>query len=269
MRPIFRFAFLIGLSVASSAHADSALQYRLNGQSDTQSVLIKEGKVLIPGLDGADHHRDLLYDKGLSEAVLIDHKSQTYVKVNRETIERISRQTEPLQPLIAGLGAQLKNLTPEQRAKWQAMLGGVDLDKLAAASQASAPMHLTKEGQARQVGHFKCTPLSVRRGKDKVAEICLSEAAEIGLAADDYATFRSLLDFAQKVAKKTQGLSSLMGFSIPVVSVQEAPGVPVEIRSSGRQNAEKAQLASVASPSSTSVAMTVPDGYRSQELKLW
>lgn len=270
MRYFANLVSLLVLAATGGAHADSALQYRLNGQPDTHTVVIKDGKVLIPGVDGADHPRDLLYDRKLREAILIDHKSQTYVKVNKETVERISRQTEPLQPLLAGIGAQLKNLTPEQRAKWQSMLGGIDLDRVAAASQGSAPMHVAREGgAARKVGSFTCTPMTVVRGKDKVAEVCLSEATTLGLTEDDYATLRSLLDFAERLAKKTQGLSGLMGFSIPVVSVQEMPGIPVEIRSVGRKHAEQAQLASVDQRSEAAVAMTIPAGYRGEELKLW
>jgi len=269
MRYFAHLTFMLGFMALHGAQADSALQYRLNGQQDTRPILVKEGKVLIPGLDGANHARDLLYDRGLSEAVLIDHKAQTYVKVNKETIDRVSRQTEPLQPLLAGLGAQLKNLTPAQRAKWQGMLGGIDLDKVAAVSQSSKPMRITRDGHARKVGGFTCTPVTVLRGQDKVAEVCLSEATALGMTDDDYATLRSLLDFAQRVAKKTQGLSSLMGFSIPVVSVQEMPGIPVEIRSIGRKHTEQAQLASIDRPAGTTVAMTVPEGYRGEELKLW
>lgn len=269
MRYLAFLMTLLGVSGTAAVHADSALQYRLNGQEDIQPILIKGGKVLIPGLEGAGHHRDLLYDSGRSEAVLIDHKAHTYVKVNKETIERVSRQSEPLQPLLAGLGSQLKKLTPEQRAKWQGMLGGIDLDKLAAATQASSPMRLAKDGAPRKVGSFTCDPVMVLRGKDKVAEVCLSQADVVGLTADDYATLRSMLDFAQRVAKKTQGLSGLMGFSIPMVSVQDLPGVPVEIRSMGTRHTEKAQLASVDPSGSAAVAMTVPEGYRGEELKLW
>lgn len=260
---------VLGMLAAVSAQADSALQYRLNGQPDTHLILVKGGKVLIPNLDGADHHRDLLYDRNLREAVLIDHKAQTYVKVNKQTVDKVSRQTEPLLPLLAGLGSQLKNLTPEQRAKWQGMLGGVDLDKLAAATQTRAPMLLSKPGSTRTVGSYTCTPVTVQRGKDKVAEVCLSDATALGLTDDDYATLRSLLDFAERVAKKTQGLSNLMGFSIPVVEMESIPGIPVEIRSIGRKHPEQAQLASVGQPGDATVAMTVPEGYRGEDLKLW
>ena len=270
MQNWLRFTCISGLIAATCAHADSALQYRLNGQPDTHPIVIKEGKVLIPGVDGSAHRRDLLFDRNLSEAVLIDHQSQTYTKINKQTIERVTRQTEPLQPLLVGIGAQLKNLSPEQRAKWQSMLGGIDLDKLAAASQAGAPLRIAKSGPARKVGGYSCAPVMVRRGKEKVAEVCLSDATALGLTEDDYATVRSLLDFAERVGKKTQGLSSLMGFSIPVVSVDEMPGIPVEIRSIGRKRAEQAQLTSVERPSSdNAVAMSVPDGYRGQDLKLW
>ncbi|MCU0734713.1 MAG: hypothetical protein MUF20_04195 [Methylotetracoccus sp.] len=266
---IHRLWILTGFAVTSISSADSALNYRLNGSEILQPVLVKEGRVLIPGLDAQDR-RDFLFDRARGEAVVIDHKAQTFVTVNDQTIDRLSRQSEPLQPLIAGLGAQLGKLTPEQRAKWQSMLGGIDLDKVASAAKNNSAKRLTRRDGHRKVGAFDCDRVSVLSGRKKVAELCLSQAAALGLAAEDYATIRSLFDFAQHVAVKTKGFSSLMGWSIPVVSVEDIPGVPIEIRDlSGSSRADSLSLASIEPVVGNAGSMTIPEGYRREQLKLW
>lgn len=253
---------------AVPAGADSSLHYRLNGSEVVQEVVVKQGRVMIPSLDAKDR-RDFLFDRTRQEAVLIDHSRQTFIRVNDQTLDRLSRQSEPLKPLLAGLSSQLGKLTPEQRAKWQNMLGGVDLDKIASAAKNELPSHLARKAGARKVGSFSCESVSVLRGKQKVAELCISQADAIGLSADDYATIRSLFDFAEHLANKTRGFSSLMGISIPAVSVQEIPGIPVEIRDLSGPRHETYSLAQIASSAGDSVAMDVPQGYRSEQLNLW
>jgi hypothetical protein len=240
----------------------------VNSEESVQPVLVREGKILIQGVDGSER-KDLLFDRRRGEAILIDHKHQTFATVNEQAIERLSRQSEPLQPLLAGLGAQLGKLTPEQRAKWQSMLGGVDLQKVAEAASSSLPTHLTKGDRERKVGAFACESVTIVRGKKKLAEVCLSQAEVVGLSSDDYATLRSLFDFAQHLAAKTQGLSGLIGISIPVVAVQDMPGVPVEIRDLSSKHAGTLSLASVDPGALATAPMEVPSGYRSEDLKLW
>lgn len=248
--------------------ADSALQYRLKGRDVLQKILVKDGRVLIPALD-ADSQRDFLFDRNRSQAAVIDHRAQSFITVDDKAIERLRRQSEPLQPLLAGLGAQLKNLTPEQRAKWQSMFGGIDLEKVANASTRAAPAHLARGTRHQKVGAFECDRVTVLSGSKKLAELCLSQAETLGLPEDDYATLRSLFDFAQSMAAKTQGLSVLMGWSVPVIQVNEIPGVPVEIRGFNKLKNESLSLASIDTSKTDDHPMAIPDGYRHEPLKLW
>ncbi len=256
------------LAVSTFGEAASSLQYRLDGSDKLQPILVREGRVLIPGLD-AKHGRDLLFDRTRGEAVVIDHKTQTFVTVDDQAIDRISRQSEPLQPLIAGLAAQLGKLTPEQRAKWQDMLGGIDLDKFASAAKDTGPTRLARSGGHNKVGAFPCNRVTVLTGKKKLAELCISQADVLGLPAEDYATIRALFDFAQHLAVKTRGFSRLMGWSIPVVSIQDIPGVPIEIRDLSGQHRATLSLASVGPAAEDPMTMNIPPGYRRESLKLW
>lgn len=260
------------LALASSfapVHADSSLQYRLNGHDVLQQIVVKQGRVLIPGLN-ADPRRDFLFDRVRAQAAVIDHQARTFITVDDREVERLRRQSEPLQPLLAGLGAQLKNLTPEQRAKWQSMLGGLDLERVAKATTVTGPTHLSRGTKRQKVGSFECDTTTVLSGKRKLAEVCVTRADTLGVPEDDYATIRSLLDFAQNLAAKTQGISGLMGWSIPVIQIQDIPGVPVEIRGFDKLKNGTLSLASIdTAKSEIAPSMDIPPGYRHEPLKLW
>lgn len=264
-----RWIWAVIVAIPMLSEAASSLHYRLAGSSTVQPIVIKEGRVLIPGLDATDH-RDLLFDRSRDQAVVIDHKTQTFVTVDDQAIDRLSRQSEPLQPLIAGIGAQLGKLSSEQRAKWQSMLGGVDLEKVAnIANSSHAPTRVAKGERHFRVGAYDCDRLTVLTGKKKLAELCVSQADTLGLSAEDYATIRALFDFAQRLALKTRGFSSLMGWSIPVVSIEDIPGVPVEIRDLSGQHHATLSLASIEPAVQAADTMNIPEGYRREPLKLW
>lgn len=265
---LLALSMLALISSPTAVYAESALQYRLKGRDTLQKILVKEGRVLIPGLD-ADSRRDFLFDRDRSQAAVIDHGAQSFITVDDKAIERLRRQSEPLQPLLAGLGAQLKNLTPEQRAKWQGMLGGIDLERVASASTKTAPAHLARGTKHQKVGAFECERMTVLSGSKKLAEVCVSQAESLGLPEDDYVTLRSLFDFAQTMAAKTQGLSGLMGWSVPVIQVNEIPGVPVEIRGFNKLKNESLSLASIDTSKTDDHSMNIPPGYRHEPLKLW
>ncbi len=263
------FSLLALASSSTPVCADSSLQYRLNGHDALQQIVVREGRVLIPGLN-ADPQKDFLFDRGRAQAAVIDHQTRTFITVDDREVERLRRQSEPLQPLLAGLGAQWKNLTPEQRAKWQSMLGGLDLERFAKSTSAVGPTHLAHGKKHQKVGGFECDTTTVLSGKKKLAEVCVSRADALGVPEDDYATIRSLLDFAQNLAAKTQGLSGLMGWSIPVFQILDIPGVPVEIRGFDQHKNETLSLASIdtAKPE-IAPSMDIPQGYRHEPLKLW
>jgi hypothetical protein len=61
-----------------------------------------------------------------------------------------------------------------------------------------------------------------------------------------------------------------MGWSIPVIQIQDIPGVPVEIRGFDQHKNETLSLASVDSAKpEIAPSMDIPQGYRHEPLKLW
>jgi len=269
-RKLFNFALVANLFWLAPSQADSTIEFHVEeGQKKAvQPVVVKDGQIMVKGA-GGDRNLDIFYQRANERLVLIDHKKQRFTPITEEKIDQIARQTQDLQPVLQGLGDQLKKLSPKQRAKWEDMLGGISVDQLGSAKNPANNSRLVKTGQAKEVAGIRCEQLDVVQGSAKLAEVCLANPASMPLSADDYATIRSLLAFTQRIASKAQGFASQFGVSLPPVQLSDLAGVPVEMADFSGKRPTVMALNRIIDSVSPDDRLQIPAGYQPQELMLW
>jgi hypothetical protein len=262
---------ILGLAMfgLAPAHADSLIEYQVEtGKRNViQPVIIKNGTLLVKSA-GGDKNLDVLYERNSERLVLIDHKKQYFTPITDEKIGQIARQAEDVQPLLRGIGEQLRKLSPKQKAKWEDMLGGISLDRFDAAKREAESTKLQKTGTGRTVGGVSCEEMNVIKHGAATAEFCLADPTALKLPADDAATIRSLIAFTQRLARKAQGLTQF-GIELPGGDLSNLAGIPVQMREFGGKHPVAMTLSRVSDETVASDALKVPEGYRAQSLKLW
>ncbi len=272
MKHPFLFSLILGLNIVHTAAADTTLEYWVDEggakQGKLQAVQIKDGKILVKGAEGGEG-RDYLYSSAPEQFFVIDHRQRKTMALDENQINRIAKQTEVVQPLLQGLGEQIARLDPKQRAKWEGMLGGKGaLDGMAAAAQPQATASIVKTGESGKVGGIACEKMKVFQGKKQTAEFCLADPAKMNMPQSDYAAIRSLLEFSERLASKTQGLAKYFGVSLPKLDLRDLAGVPVELREVSK-NPFGLKLNRVATSEVAAELMQPPKDYPVGELKLW
>jgi hypothetical protein len=216
---------------------------------------------------GGDSKLDVLYTRDDESLFIIDHRKHSFMTLDQQQLARFGRQAEALQPLLQGFGEQLGKLPPEQRAKWEQMLGGnVSLDQIAEAAKPAESASVVRTGTARNVGGIDCEQMNLFQGKSKTGDFCLADPKRLNLSGDDYATLRSLLNFSEKLAGTTQGLAGQFGIKLPNIRVQELSGVPVEMREFSNRGQSSMTLNRIVTSAVAADLMRIPDGYRSEPL---
>ncbi|WP_017364319.1 hypothetical protein [Methylococcus capsulatus] len=252
------------------AFADTTLQYQVAGEKAPQSLFVKDGQVLIKSA-GGDGELDILFNRSRNAAFLIDHRKQAYMPVTEQRVAELVSQVQDVQPLLRGLGEQLKKVSPEQRAKWSDILGGVDLDRITAKSEDSRPIVLAQVGTAKTQGGYACSKVELRQGGDKKGDICLASAETLKLPAGDYETLRAMLLFSSRIAEKAKGVAARyvdLG-PLPTVNLTDYPGIPVELHDASSQQAATLTLSRVNSDVFPPGVMAIPEGYAAKKLKFW
>jgi len=261
------------LGLIQAASADSTLEYLVaEGNSKPgkiQAVIIKDGKIPVKDV-GGDGNLGFIYSATPEILFIVDHGKRSVMTLDEGQINRISKQTETVQPLLQGLGQQLSKLDPVKRKQWEEMLGGkIHLDTLAEASKPVQATKIINTGQTKKVEGYACEQMEVFQGKTKSVEFCMADPAKLKLSDTDYATIRSFLSFLERVSSKTQGLAKQFGVNLPNLDLRDIVGVPIELRDVSSLGQTNLKMNRIVTSTVSTDAIKIPDGYQIVPFKLW
>jgi len=268
---LISFGFLIqaALILQPAAYADVILEYlvREPGVEKTavQQAAVKDGAVMVKAA-GGDGNLDLLYRRAPEEVVIVDHRRRRLMKVDEMQIDRINQQAQLLLPLVQGFGAQIATLSPEQRKRWQKILGdGIPLDMIAGAAGPAVEARLETSGE-RNVAGVKCRVIRVMHGSNTLAEICMADPAAARISPGDAATMRAFFDFAKELAGRSRELAGLLGFIPPDMTVCGEAVIPVEYSDLSGGSRGSVSLHKIDRSGVPPDLMLVPAGYEESPL---
>lgn len=252
--------------------ADSVLEFQVkessNSAATTQSLAIKDGKIMIKAV-GPDKNLDLLYNRAADSVVIADHSKHTLMTVDEKQVERIGQQAQEVQPLLQGFSKQIAKISPEQRQKWQELLGdSVSLDKIAKAAVPPAPTRLVPTVVSKVAG-IRCQTMRVMQGATPMAEVCLAEAAATKIPDQDAATIRALLGFYERLTTKSQGLACQFGLTLPSITMPEETLIPILFRDFSRDENGSVILQHVKTSTISPEQMLIPSAYKMEPLTFW
>lgn len=270
---IILFAFSASLMLSTRSEADTVLDFVVKENSAApaikQALVVKDEQVMIKAAGGSPNI-DLLYSRAAEKVVIADHQKRTLMTVNEEEVARINLQAKDVQPLLQGFSDQVAKLSPEQRQKWQELLGDtISLDKIAKASEPPQPNRLVPTRLTKKVAGIRCQEMRLLQGETPMAELCLAEPAAMKIPARDEATLRALFSLYERLATKSQGLARQLGLGLPSLAMADMAGIPVEIRDLSRDENGTLTLSAVKTAAVSPEVMKIPAGYQAVPLALW
>ena len=136
-----------------------------------------------------------LTDGGRNRMVMLDKARNTYQEIDEETMNQMAQQ---MSGAMAQMQAQMKNMTPEQRAMMEKMMKG----KM---PQAAAPKRVYTAKGSGSVNGFSCTKYEGVMGGEKETEVCAALPAQLKLTPADLQIFEKMKQFS---ATLTSALAS-------------------------------------------------------------
>jgi hypothetical protein len=277
------FLFACILMRPAMALADTLLEFQVKepraASSHPQSVVISQGQILAKGA-GGEAWVDLVFNRATDQVQVIDHRQRTVMVVDEGQVDRLGQQAKTVQPLMQGIGEQIAKLSPEERMKWQALVGeNFSLEAIATAATPPAPTRMLASGWAKAAG-IRCQAMRVMQGATPMAEICVAEADALAMPADDFATLRALLGLYERIAPKAQRLATQFGLIFPIVTLGQVTGIPIVLRDLSRAAPTARKAAGGETNGSLTLRriklvpvspqqMSVPAGYASKPLRFW
>lgn len=152
---------------------------------------------------GKGINRSVLFltDGGRNRMVMLDKDKNEYREIDQQTLEQTAGQANDA---MAKMQAQMKNMTPEQRAMMEQMMKGRGMPGAASASVANAVKTVyTAKGPGSANG-FSCTKYDGMRGAEKVSEVCAADPAALKYAAADFKVYEKMKEFSESMTKMVQ-----------------------------------------------------------------
>jgi len=161
-----------------------------------------------------------LTDGGRNRMVMLDKTRNTYQEIDEQTMNQMAQQ---MSGAMAQMQAQMKNMTPEQRAMMEKMMKG----KMPQAAAAAPKTVYTAKGSG-SVNGFSCTKYEGVLSGEKEAEVCAALPAQLKLTPGDLQIFEKMKQFS---ASLTSALaSSPVRMNVPTTSGFESgyEGFPIQ-----------------------------------------
>lgn len=233
--------------------ADAQVQYT-NG-ADTQTALVKNGKVLIR--NAGDPSTEMLFDAATRTMTVIQHNEKNYMVLDEATIENLAGQLGGMRDMI---NQQMANLPPEQREQLAAFLGGA----VQQPEQKAEVVVTTQPGGSLTVNGVTCSNQVVLRNGAASGSFCTAGAGAAKLSEGDYKTLVSMQTFMFDMAKKAKDSMGSLAQQVPDFGNLSIDKLVVKGEMSDSPD-NRFELKSVAS-AAVSEPMVIPEGYTQQSM---
>lgn len=233
--PIRNLYLLAWVVLAGSAQAGTLLEtvnrdLAGNGGSTTINTWAQNGMMRVETQAEKIADRSTMIFKN-DTIYAIDHRDKSYIAMDRESMKRVAEQ---LNPALKMLQERMKEMTPEQRAQMEKMMGG---QLPPGVGEAEKKTEIKRTARADKIGGHSCTYVQVLEGGVLTDEMCvtpgnsLKGSDELMSAATRMAELMremmSTMDapwLKQMADKQVQNFAALGG--IPVMSRHFAAGSP-------------------------------------------
>lgn len=190
----------------------------------------------------------------------LDATRKSYTVVNKAEMDRMGGQ---LGEMRKKMEAQMANMTPEQRAMMEQMMG-----KMGGAGPGKAPAKrdVTSTGRTETVGGYKCTLWEVKVDGVKESELCAAAPGSLPGGSEMMNTMREMGEMLKGL---TQGLGSMARKTAADAwaDLAKIGGIPILTRDfeDGKATSET-RLSVIRSESVAASMFDVPAGYKERKL---
>lgn len=155
------------------------------------------------------------------QLIMLNRKENQYQVMDRKTAAEME---EAVSSAMAQMEAQLKQLSPEQRAMVEKMMG----KKIGGAAKPAEPPALSyRAAGTGTAGGRPCKKYEVFQGQEKISELCAVPPAALGLTANEMALFEkaaAAMEDMTRGVRRYFDLGSIQG----AMSAKQIDGFPVE-----------------------------------------
>jgi len=168
------------------------------------------------------------------QMIALDNRRKEYRVLDRKTMAEM--QTK-ISGAMAQMQEQIKNMTPEQRAMMEKLMGKKFGEMMGGGALAELPMSYRETGAATVHGRA-CKKYDVFRGQEKVSELCAAKPESMELGPQEMALFEKMKAVFDDMTKALRRLPGITRYQVDFAA-KPVDGFPIQqiVFSEGRPEA--------------------------------
>lgn len=207
-------------------------------------------------IDTDDGRNSVIYLADQKTVQLLDHTARSYLEVDQQTTENLTRTLERASREIR---SHLDALPASQRAAAERLLDGT----LGPSASQTPQVVIVPTGRTDEVEGRSCREFDILREGIRVADVCKAEFSEVGIVPETLDALRQLVGFLRESLSalapeglRGQGLEALD-------SIGQLDGVPLRVRAyENGVPIRQSRMVEIATRPLGAADFAIPDGYR-------
>lgn len=244
MRNAITLGLVLLFLLPAAAFADTTMHFALQkpGGAGRSTVYVRPGEVR----SNNSHGTWMLYKAGSNTLYVVQPKSKSYIRVDRDKIRRLGKRMAQARKRYR---AELKKVPPKQREKIEKSIGPM----LRSPAQRQ-PLRLHTGGATHRVGGVACRSGRISQGGKVLQRICIAEPAALGMSRKEFESLKGLY-------RLMADLDATTGFGPgPMPDLGRLDGVPISLRSA--RGGESQRLTTVNHKKLSASLFALPSGYK-------
>jgi hypothetical protein len=247
-----------GLAMAAQAGTtlETVNRNLADGGSTTINTWAQNGMLRVESKsnDGAMIFRD-------DTVFSLNHKEKSYIAMDRASMKRMADQ---LSPALNAIQEQMKNMTPEQRAQMEKMMGG---RMPAGLGSPETKQEIKRTSRTAKVGSYSCTYVEVLEDGVMTDEICVAPGNSLKGSEELIVAAKKMADLMKEMMANMNAPWLKQMAEKQTANFEKLGGIPVLSRhfEDGKPNNETTMTA-IRSESLAASLFEIPAGYTKKDL---
>lgn len=245
--------------MAANTHAgtiyETTTKELTGGKESSTRLQVQDGQLRVDRKD-PDGDGVMIYK---NDAVhVLNPQEKSYVLIDRAAIKRFADQVNPA---LKQVEEQLKNMSPEQRAMVEKMMGS------RLPQERGATAEVVKTGRKDKIAGLACTYSEVRRGSALEQELCLAPPSSLTGGQEMFDVARKMSALMEDMLSSLQSPTLRQTLGAQVEPYAKLDGFPVfsRIYEDGKPSLETT-LQSMRAASIAASQFDIPAGYKRKDM---
>jgi hypothetical protein len=245
----------LGLSAQAGTIYETTTRHLGGGQEELTKLLVQDGKLRVEHSGTGSENVMIYKDDALH---VLNPKDKSFVRMDRASIKQFADQVNPA---LKQMEEQLKNMTPEQRAMVEKMMG-------TQLPQGQAPAtEVIKTSRKDKIAGLSCTYSEVRRAGVLEQELCLAPPSSLVGGQEMFDVAKKMSALMEEMLASLQSPMLRKSLGEQVEPYAKLDGFPVFSRFyQGGKPASETTLKSMRSENIAASQFDVPADYKRKEM---